>query len=65
MTAVIPSCRKCKVEMKPGFALVPSVVAHEDFGGDKGGYGTTRSEGPSDGKPVPVWKCPKCGRSIT
>lgn len=60
-----PSCRECGRQMKPGKALLNTVVGFPDFAGDTGReVGCTLSRmGPA--QLVPVWKCPHCGHSVT
>lgn len=54
-------CRRCHVEMKPGIAIISTLVAGlPDFPGDV--RGVTLSEG-GPGELVKVMKCPKCGHS--
>lgn len=49
--------------MKVGTALLSTLIASEDFGGDAGQPGTTMRHG-GPGKMVRCWKCPKCGHSF-
>jgi len=58
-------CPRCGGAMWPGLVLVPKMYGSSDFGGDFGADGTTRSEGPSDGKPRRCMKCEICGHSFT
>ena len=57
-----PKCRKCGCAMRGGQALVNTLAGIGDFVGDR--YATTQS---LTGPPVmeSVWKCPKCGYSVT
>lgn len=65
MEKAVPAetCPRCKVGLVDGKALVSSVVAHEDFGGDAGAEGATRSIG-GPGRLMAVRKCPECGYSV-
>lgn len=59
------NCKRCKVKMVEGKALQNRLVGSPDFLGDTGrerGSTQTRS-GKAD--LIPVWKCPKCGQSVT
>ena len=57
-------CRVCDGMLKLGMALIPGIYGSEDFGGDYGEPGTTRSEGPGDGAPRECLKCVDCGHSF-
>src|SRR5689334_21884532 len=61
---VRPRCRKCKVAMKDGQALINTLVLHDDFGGDAASNGCTMSYSGA-AQMVACWKCPKCGKSLT
>lgn len=55
-------CRRCHVAMKPGIALIPTLVAGvPDFPGDA--CGVTLSES-GEGEVLKVMKCPECGYSF-
>lgn len=56
------TCFKCGGIMTEGVALENTWTSSEDFGGDKGSYGTTMSKnGPA--LMVKVKKCADCGNS--
>ncbi len=52
------NCKRCKIEMKTGFAIPPAIVG---TGTGTMSYGWWRCIAPL----VAVLKCPKCGYSIT
>lgn len=53
-------CPRCDVPMRPGVAILPTVVGEED---DIGGCVTLSYGGP--GRLIDCLKCPECGHSIT
>lgn len=60
-----PNCRRCKVSMRIGQALVATPrMGRPDFPGQIDTRGQTFTmTGP--GVLIECWKCPKCGHSIT
>lgn len=53
-------CPHCLIDMKPGQALVNTVVGEPEFPGAT--VVTLHVGGP--GKLVACWKCPACGHSV-
>lgn len=59
------NCRHClTVELVPGEYIAPAYRLTDDFGGDFGKAGTTRTTGVSTGELKPCLKCPRCGHSV-
>lgn len=60
---ITPTCKRCKILMEQGIATAQTYV-----GGEPDFFGDTRSSTFTAGGPgflMVVWKCPKCGHSIS